>query len=72
MDIYLILTVLYVACCVLDFGFQFGHYQRKYQQLAPEEYKKDFIFCFIICLLGPVSLLTTLLLGHHKHGLKFK
>lgn len=48
--------LFWIVCSIVCFVILFNYYQTKFPILANEDYYKDIIFCFIMSLFGPVTL----------------
>lgn len=62
----------YLVCCVLSYGLIFAFFQKEFSIVAIKHYQKDKKFAFWSSILGPLSLSVCFLLGHCKHGFKWK
>jgi len=67
----ILLLAVWVICGVLEYGLCFGFFQREYPILAEEDRGDDKRRAFIAAMSGPIGLLSSLLLGHYKHGFKY-
>jgi hypothetical protein len=67
----LILIIIgWFACSFITYGFSFAHYQNKWPEVKDVDYKRDMNFCFLISLMGPVSLMGYFL-GARSEGFKY-
>lgn len=67
-----ITAVIWIACAILNFGIMFAFFQRKWPILAEEDYQRDYAMCAIFSILGPISLLISLVTRTCGYGLKWK
>ena len=64
---------IWVVCSVLSYGLSFAYFQRKYPMLAKRDYRRDMLVCVVISLVGPMSLILTLInFRSFKYGMKFR
>lgn len=66
--------IFHIFCAAFAYAGEFALLQRKYKDIAEENYGKDFYFCSIFAiLLGPAALFaTTLCTTFFRWGLKWK
>ena len=50
--------LLWIVCSIICFVGLFHYFQKKYSTIANEEYYKDMIFCFVMSLFGPFTLVS--------------
>ena len=60
-----------IICGVLNYGFTFACFQKKYSWLAHKHYYYDMIVADVMFFGGSVMLCFIILRGDHKYGLKF-
>jgi len=71
MNILIIVLIVWAPCSVLTYGLYFAHFQRKFPNLAEDDYQKDRRNARIAALFGPIGLLVELL-TYEGFGMKFK
>ena len=67
-----IISLFWVGCGIINYGFLFAHFQRKFPTIAPETYKQDRRRCIFASVLGPIGLLATWLCGFNDYGFKWR
>jgi len=66
-------VVIWVICGVLAYGICFGYLQRKFPDIAEEEYRRDMGTSVLFGFGGPITLSVLFFMtGFAEHGLKFK
>ena len=69
----LLIIIGYVLCCVVSYAGTFAYFQRKYKNIAEEQYHADMDLSVCVSLFGPVSLIISFFMsGGFKLGFKFK
>ena len=74
--LYLLITLVWIACAVLSFGISFAYWQREYAIITKKDLNKDFLFSLMInllfCLVSPFMLIMAYFIFFDlaKHGLK--
>jgi len=71
-EILVLITIFWIVCGVFGYGVEFARAQGNWPTLAERDYNKDRKFALFVGILGPIGLISVLLLGGTKHGLKFK
>lgn len=66
--IWLLITLVWVVCGYLAYGYTYGYLQRECPRMAEECRPKDRRFSLRMSLLGPIGLLTVFRNGGFKHG----
>ena len=66
------ITVIWILCGILNYGFVFAYFQKEYPSLAEKNYQKDLWFALTLIPFGMMSLLVTIICKYYIHGIKFK
>jgi hypothetical protein len=61
-------VLLWVGCGVLNAGWIFAHYQRKFPEIAEKMLSADFSFARTMFLAGPAGTLAAFLAGQNTYG----
>lgn len=65
--------IFHVACGILAYGAAFANAQRRFPELAAEEYRTDMAHSAFVGMFGPIGLFTMLFCsGFFEFGFKYK
>lgn len=63
---------LWVFSAIIVYGSTFAYFQHEYESIADEDYWIDVAFSIFCAMFGPIGLIGSAILGHFKHGFKWK
>ena len=70
--ILIILAIFWIICGTVDYAIVIAYFQREYPELSKERYVEDSLIAVLAFFVGPIGLLSSLLVGFHKHGFKWR
>jgi hypothetical protein len=65
-------AVFWGVCGFLTYGWSFAYWQRRYPEIAAENYREDKINSLFFAALGPIGLLTVIAQEGWRYGFKLK
>ncbi len=68
----ILLSILWIICGLLAYGFTFSFFQKEFPPIAIKDKKKDKSFALMIGLLGPIGLVVMIISKGYKHGWSIK
>lgn len=72
MDWLTVLAIVWVLCGVLAYGLNLAYFQRRFELLAEERHSIDVINSVLTGIMGPIGLLSTLLVCGFKYGFMWR
>jgi hypothetical protein len=69
----ILLGIFWVVCGVINYGYYFAYFQRRFSSLAEDNYSQDRFAAFSYAVFGPIGIVSSVITFRtFKHGLKFK
>ena len=70
--IWLAAGVIWIVCGVWAYGLTFGHFQRRWPEIAKGMESSHRALALLLAIVGPLGVFIALTNGSAKHGLKFR
>ena len=68
----MILIIVYLVCFILNYGITLAYFQRKYTEVARENYFSDVSFAIYMGILGPLGTVIAFFMSeYYKYGLMY-